>query len=116
MNREELTALIRDEFGAEAEYLWADSPDDCIFRHGRNRKWFAVLMRVSAKKIGADGGQVDILNVKCDPMLIGSLLKKPGYYPAYHMNKTHWLTVQPDRLSDGELYELINLSYGLTAR
>ena len=49
-------------------------------------------------------------------MLIGSLLKKPGYYPAYHMNKTHWLTVQPDRLSDGELYELINLSYGLTAR
>ena len=114
MNREALIALMRDEFGSSAEYLWARYPEYCVFRHGHNRKWFAVLMRVPAEKIGLAGAPVDILDVKCDPLLIGSLLKKPGYLPAYHMNKTAWLTVLPDMLSDGELFELISLSHELT--
>lgn len=107
-------SLLRDEFGAEAEYLWARYPEYCVFRHGHNRKWFAVLMRVPAEKLCIAGGQVDILDVKCDPMLSGSLLKKPGYLPAYHMNKSAWLTLLPDKLPDSELYELISLSFELT--
>ena len=30
---------------------------------------------------------IDVVNLKCDPLLIGSLRSEPGFFPAYHMNK-----------------------------
>ena len=37
----------------------------------------------------------DVLdNVKSDPLLIGSLRGQDGYFPAYHMNKEKWLSIQ----------------------
>ena len=33
-------------------------------------------------------------NVKSDPLLIGSLRGQDGYFPAYHMNKEKWLSIQ----------------------
>ena len=58
--------------------------------------------------------QVEIINLKLNQDEIPNLIKKDGIYPAYHMNKTAWLTVLPDMLSDGELFELISLSHELT--
>ncbi len=116
MTREEIIGLMRDEFGAEAEYLWARYPDYCVFRHGHNRKWFAVLMRAAADKLGLEGAARDILDVKCDPQLVGSLIKKSGCLPAYHMNKTSWITLLPDKLSSAELMELVSISFELTRR
>ena len=37
---------------------------------------------------------MDVLNVKSDPLLIGSLRGQDGYFPAYHMNKEKWLSIQ----------------------
>ena len=60
-------------------------------------------------------GTVHILNVKCSPLETGSLLQKAGIFPAYHMNKTHWVTVLLDgTLPEPELFWLLEESYSLS--
>ena len=63
----------------------------------------------------SDEGIADVLNVKCDPVLIGSLRMQEGFYPAYHMNKETWISVlldQPER--DEIIKNLLALSYEIT--
>lgn len=68
-----------------------------VFRHPGNRKWFALMMEVPGEKLGLpERGMLDILNLKCDPVLIASLRGAPGLLPAYHMNKENWITAVLD--------------------
>lgn len=85
-----------------------------VFRHKGNRKWFAIMMNVSQTKLGKDGGEVDIVNIKIDPLIKDAILKKKGVYIAYHMNKEHWLTINLEEISDNDLFFLIDLSFDLT--
>ena len=114
MTRQELFTWIRQQYGTEPEYPWHDR--NAVLRHNDNNKWYGVVLEVSADKLGLpEAGIVDVLNVKSDPLLIGSLRGQDGYFPAYHMNKTHWISVILDgSLSDAEILPLIDDSYALT--
>ncbi len=114
MSREEIFAYAEREYGAQPDYPWHD--ENAVLRHPGG-KWFAVVMRISGAKIGlADAGMVDIVNVKCDPILIGSLRTQNGYHPAYHMNKERWLTIRLDgSVPMEEIAALLSMSYNLTS-
>ena len=73
-------------------------------------------MPVGRDKLGLTGdGTVDVLNVKCDPLLTGALRREPGILPAYHMNKDKWISVLLDgAVPQEEIFRLIDLSYQLT--
>ena len=75
-------------------------------------------MEVKKSVLGFDDQQiVDILNVKCYPEIIGDLRLSKGFYPAYHMNKEHWLTILLDDCVDmKQIKELIDISYELTKK
>lgn len=92
-------------------------PTNIVFRHSGNRKWFAVLIEVSGRKLGLPTDKpVDIVNLKCDPILAASLKQEPGIYPAYHMNKERWISVALDGSVPVETLELLlNMSFDLTA-
>ena len=93
MTRAQLIQEISEHYGAEPEYIFRDEPDICVFRHTGNRKWFAIIMKVSGRSLGlGDPEPLDVVNFKADPLYIGSMLGDPGFFPAYHMNKTHWIT------------------------
>lgn len=97
MTRDELQRYIFDHYSTEPDYPWADAPNHAVFRHGGNRKWFALVLDVPRNKLGLPGTQmIDVVNLKCDPILIGSLRGEPGIFPAYHMNKDRWLSVALD--------------------
>ena len=55
MNREELEEWIREQYGAEPDHPWMDSPECAVFRHAGNRKWFALIMEVPKDKLGLPG-------------------------------------------------------------
>lgn len=94
LNREQFIQYISDEYGVDEEYLFAKHPLFCVFRHSNNRKWFAVVMDVPKNKLGLEGADaLDVVNLKCDPILIGSLRKELGIFPAYHMSKANWVSV-----------------------
>lgn len=110
-----ITTRIRDEYGAEPEFLWPERyPTYCIFRHGGNKKWFALIGRIEWKSLGRDGKElVDIINLKFDNgQALDFAENTPGVYPAYHMNKRHWITIALDgTLPDEMVMELVKKSY-----
>ena len=89
MERQELFAWAKETFGSELDYPWDDW--NCVLRHKHNNKWYALVAEISEHKLGISGDRIiDVLNVKCDLLLIGLLRLKPGFFPAYHMNKDKW--------------------------
>ena len=116
MNREELEAYILNHYSTEPDYPWADTPRAAVFRHAGNRKWFALMMEVPRDKLGLPGTEkFDIVNFKCDPILIASLRGETGIFPAYHMNKASWITAALDGSVPVETIELLlDVSYELT--
>ena len=86
MTRQELFTWIHQQYGTEPEYPRHDW--NAVLRHNDNNKWYGVVLEVSADKLGLpEAGIVDVLNVKSDLLLIGSLRGQKGYFLAYHMNK-----------------------------
>ena len=43
---------------------------------------------------------IDVMNVKLAPELITSIKNTKGFAPAYHMNKTHWVSIEIGKVSD----------------
>lgn len=114
MTRQEIFGWCRKQYGTEPDYPWNDW--NAVLRHTDNQKWYGVVLEVDRRKLGmADEGIVDVLNVKCDPVLIGSLRMQDGFYPAYHMNKDTWISILLDRTDlDEPIKNLLSLSYELT--
>ncbi len=118
MNAEQLQQFISETYETDAEYPWSKYPNYMVFRHANNKKWFALIMNISREKLGfSDKETIDVLNVKCEPILIGSLQSESGIFPAYHMSKTSWITVALDgSVSDEKIKWLLDMSYNLTAK
>lgn len=116
MDRSACQNYIEDTYSTTGEHLFAKYPSFLVFRHSGNRKWFAVIMEIPKEKLGlTGGGNINVVNVKCDPRLIGSFREERGIFPAYHMSKAHWLTVALDGTVEAEQIRfLIDMSYELT--
>ena len=73
-------------------------------------------MDITRDKLGLDGTDViDVINLKCDPILSGSLRKMKGYFPAYHMHRENWITILLDgTVPTKDIIPLIDLSFELT--
>lgn len=116
MDREVIFEYAAKTYRTAPEYLWAKYPDDAILRHSDNNKWYAVIMNVTKDKLGLGGlDEVGIINVKCEPEMIGALRMTKGILPGYHMNKSNWVSVLLDGSVGEELiYNLLDRSYELT--
>ena len=118
MTREELFQAVREAWGTEPEYPWMDDPSSAVLRHSLGKKWYGLVMTLPKKTLGLPGeGSVDVLNLKLDPALVYILREQTGYLPAWHMNKTHWLTVLLDGSVPPErILDLLTQSYDLTKK
>ena len=118
MTRKEFEALVFDRYNISADYPFEEDFETGIFRHADNRKWFAIAMNIPKKRLGLSGdGVIDIVNFKCAPEVIESIAGvEPGVYRAYHMNKTHWLTVLLSECDAATISWLLNISYDLTRK
>lgn len=117
MLKEELIIYIEREYHVEPDHPFPKDFESAVFRHRENQKWFALIMRVGRDKLGLYGeGMIDIVNVKTEPEMAASLAGGGGIYPAYHMNKAHWVTVLLDGSApDNTVKNLVDISFSLTA-
>lgn len=117
LQRQRMIKHLQEQYGTEPETLWPRYPNHLVFRHPASRKWYAIAMRIPQNKLGlADEQSVDILNVKCSPMMLGSLLGEKGFFPAYHMNKKSWISILLDEsVADETIFFLLDWSYDSTA-
>lgn len=104
---------IKSKLKIEPEFPWDKTPQDATYKNKKNKKWFAIIMNINMNKIdNKEDKNIEIINLKLDPIIINGLLKEEGYYPAYHMNKKNWITIiLNDKVKDEIIFYLINESY-----
>lgn len=114
MTREEIITWCRTQYGTEPDYPWNDN--NAVLRHTKTGKWYGVILEVRRDRLGLAGEEMaDVLNVKSEPVLIGSLRMRDGFFPAYHMNKENWISILLDGTApDDEIKNLIGLSFQMT--
>ena len=108
MKREEIFEYAKNVYGTVPEFLWKKYPTYAVLRGENTDKWYAVVMKVSRNKLGIGGdGDVEIMNVKCDPEMVPALSQTRGFLPGYHMNKDNWISI----LLDGTVDEIKILDF-----
>ncbi len=101
---------IISKYSDYPEFPWRDS--NGIFRNKRNNKWYALIMLINKNKIDNINKEIEVINLKLNEEEIKDLIKKEGYYQAYHMNKKMWITISLDEtLTDKEIIKCIDKSY-----
>jgi predicted DNA-binding protein (MmcQ/YjbR family) len=113
--KEKILGFVKKKYKITGDRPWAKYPDNIVLRHVDTRKWFGLVMNVPYVKLGINKpGNVDVLNIKKDNVVIGSFLQA-GILPAYHMNKASWVSVLLDgSVSEQDIEFLLNVSFELT--
>ena len=115
MTRQAFLDYCFDIFGTAADYPFDEDFETAVLRHTGNRKWYALVMRVSRRKFGFDSDEViDVVNLKLPTEMFGSFGASDAVYPAYHMNKLHWISVLLPDAHDDVVQFLVNVSFEAT--
>lgn len=111
-----ILSYVKDKYQTTPEYPWAETPS--AFTLKTSNKWYGLYMKIPFKSLKiAQEGEVEIINLKNNPEKIKNIIDNKVYYPAYHMNKKHWLTiVLSNKTNLKEVYELIDESYNLVKK
>ena len=117
MTKQEFLSLCRESYGTIADYPFDEDFETAVLRHADTRKWYALVMTVSRRRLGLDSDErIDVVNLKLPTEMFGAFGAKDGVYPAYHMNKLHWISVAlPDAPADLVTF-LVGVSHAATAR
>ena len=112
LSREKLLAYAHARYGTSAEYLWEKHPSYGVLRNAKG-KWYAIFMRIPKRRLLIDEeGECEVVNLKAAAQ---ELVDHQRIFPAYHMNKKHWISVRLDaRWESGELEMLLENSHQLS--
>lgn len=97
------------------EFPWEKTPGAGVFRNKDNEKWYGLIMNINKNKLDRENREVEIINVKLEKSKVKEIVKKKGFYQAYHMNKEHWVSILLDgSVSFEDLVECIKESHQFT--
>ena len=115
MTTQEFLEHCLTTYGTTPDYPFDEDFETAVLRHADNKKWYAIAMRVSRRKFGFDGDEtIDVVNLKLPTEMFGSFGAADGVYPAYHMNKLHWISVLLPDAPDDVVQFLANVSFEAT--
>ena len=115
MTRAEIKKYIKQKYKVDSVALWEDNPNYIVFRNEK-KKWFGIIMDVPYNKVYRESNKddiIDIMNVQLDTEVISSIKQIKGFAPAYHMNKTHWVSIEISKVSDKKIKSLIDMSFNM---
>ena len=115
MTKQEFLEYCLNTYGTSPDYPFDDLFETAVLRHENNRKWYAIVMRVSRRKFGFESDEViDVVNLKLPTEMFGSFGALDGVYPAFHMNKLHWISVLLPDAPNEVVQFLTNASFEAT--
>ena len=112
----EVIDYCNSKYGENNVNPFKKHPDILAFVNEKN-KWYALLSDVEYNKLNKNTDittRVKILNVKYPRNNILDIIDNKNIFPAYHMNKKHWISIVLDKNIKLEtIKELIDISYSL---
>ena len=102
-----ILSFAEKRWGERPEFLWRQFPDYAVLRRKDTGKWYALVARLAADKIGnGRNDTIEIANLRRTEGMDG-----PRFLPAYHMNKKTWATIVLDgTIESGKLLRLVTAS------
>ena len=117
MTKQDFINYCISAYGTVPDFPFEDDFVTTVLRHADTRKWYALVMQVSRRKFGqASDESVDVVNLKMPVEMFGSFGTEDGVYPAYHMNKLHWVSVFLPDATDDVIKFLTNVSFAATQK
>lgn len=109
---------VEQKYGDRLEFLWEKFSENAIWRRKDNAKWYGALLVIPESRLGYGTDEpIEILDLREDADVLSSLVDHQKYFPGYHMNKKHWITIPLDgRVPYPELCERIDRSYEIAAK
>lgn len=105
-----------NKYGGNHVNPFKKNPDILAFVNEK-KKWYALLSDVEYNKLNKNTDittKVKILNLKYPTDNILDIIDNKNIFPAYHMNKKHWISIVLDKNIKLEtIKELIDISYSL---
>ena len=115
MDKQSFLMHCLDAYGTSPDYPFGDYLETAALRHSDNRKMYALVMHVSRRKFAQDSDEmIDVVNLKLPLEMFGSFGPSEGIYPAYHMNKLHWISVLLPDAPDDVVQFLTGVSFEAT--
>ena len=115
MTKQTFLSFCQEQYGSVADHPFEGDFETAVLRHADTRKWYALVMRLSRRKFGFDSDEtIDVVNLKLSLEMFGSFSALDGVYPAYHMNKLHWISVLLPDASDELVQLLTEASFSVT--
>ena len=112
----EIIDHCNNKYGENHVNPFKKHPDILAFVNEKN-KWYALMSNVEYNKLNKTSNiitKVKILNVKYPTDKILEIIENKNIFPAYHMNKKHWISIVLDKNIKLEtIKELIDISYSL---
>ena len=112
----EVIDYCNNKYGENHVNPFKKHPDILAFVNEKN-KWYALFSDVDYNKLNKNTDittKVKILNVKYPTDKILEIIDNKNIFPAYHMNKKHWISIVLDKNIKLEtIKELIDISYSL---
>ncbi|MEC5317691.1 MmcQ/YjbR family DNA-binding protein [Brenneria populi subsp. brevivirga] len=115
-NKKAVLSYAEKKYHTQPDNPFHHFPDYIALRHGKDGSWYGLIMNVPCEKLGIQGtGEVNILDIKAPPEKVRALQNKKGFIPAYHMDKTNWISILlDDSIPDDLVSSLIDESFELT--
>ena len=113
-----LINYIKDTWNEDLEFLWKNFPTDAIWRRHDNKKWYALILTLSKRKLGVNNDKIcEIIVFRINPAEKEKIVDNKKIFEGYHMNKKSWATLCLDEnVSNDELLTLINSSRQLALK
>ena len=112
----EVIDYCNNKYGENNVNPFKKHPDILAFVNEKN-KWYALLLDVEYNKLNKNTDittKIKILNVKYPTDNISDIIDNKNIFPAYHMNKKHWISIVLDKnIKLKIIKELIDISYSL---
>lgn len=112
----EVIDYCNNKYGENHVNPFKKHPDILALVNEKN-KWYALFLDVDYNKLNKNTDittKVKILNVKYPANKILEIIDNKNIFPAYHMNKKHWISIVIDKNIKLEtIKELIDISYSL---
>lgn len=107
MNLETLKKLCLSLPDAKENFPWTEPQYQNLSTFTVEDKWFCLLNNTN-----------EFIDIKCAPTDIPKLQEKfSGVFPAWHMDKKHWIGVRlHSDLTDAEIEQLIKNSFDLVVQ
>ena len=115
MTKQQFLEYCLNTYGTSPDCPFDEDFETAVLRHEDNRKWYALVMQVSRRKFDFDNDDmIDVVNLKLPTEMFGSFGAPEGVYPAYHMNKLHWISVLLPDAPDEVVQFLSHVSFEAT--